>query len=218
MDDFHHNEVGDYFCRFSFGQFITLAVLELATLFFVFYLGARYGPIMVSDRPVVAINEPVALPPEGPRTVDEIVREERTAIQYSFPETLTDASGPETTPYTPPDPNQQQPAARIVTTKEESQPKDMFKNKPVVRVKSSDIARYTVQVGSYPSAAEASRAINYWQKRGYDSFMSIGEIPNRGTWYRVRIGGFGNKDDAQAFLKGFKGKEKVPALIVLSTS
>ena len=31
------------FCRFTFGQFFALLVLEVFTLFFVFYLGARYG-------------------------------------------------------------------------------------------------------------------------------------------------------------------------------
>ena len=33
-----------FFCRFTFGQFFALLVLEVFTIFFVFYLGARYGP------------------------------------------------------------------------------------------------------------------------------------------------------------------------------
>ena len=206
MDDFRHNEVGDYFCRFTFGQFITLAILELATLFFVFYLGARYGPDMIHGRSAVTTHKAISLPPEGPKTIDEIV-DDKTAVKYSFPEVLTDKTSPETRPVT-----------QKTTLPKETKPQESFEKKPVVKVKSSDIAKYTLQVGSYPSAAEASKAISYWQKKGYDSFMSIGEIPNRGTWYRVRIGGFGNKDDAQAFLKTFKTKEKIPALIVLSTS
>ncbi|PIR16843.1 MAG: hypothetical protein COV46_06760 [Deltaproteobacteria bacterium CG11_big_fil_rev_8_21_14_0_20_49_13] len=32
-----------YFCKFTFGQFFTILVLEVATLAFVFYLGAKYG-------------------------------------------------------------------------------------------------------------------------------------------------------------------------------
>src|SRR3989338_5881287 len=37
-----------YFCRFTFGQFFTLLVLEIFTLFFVFYLGARLGDTVLS--------------------------------------------------------------------------------------------------------------------------------------------------------------------------
>lgn len=206
MDDFQQNEVGDYFCRFTFGQFITLAILELATLFFVFYLGARYGPEMIRDRTSSLSQKETQLPLEGPKTVGDIV-DEKVAVKYSFPEVLTD--------NLPSTPSPQEEAAPV---QEEVLPEDSFKSKPIVRVKSSDIAKYTIQVGSYPSAAEASKAISYWQKKGYDSFMSIGEIPDRGTWYRVRIGGFGNQEDAQEFLEKFKSSENIPALVVLSTS
>ena len=207
MDEFHQNEIGDYFCRFTFGQFITLAILELATLFFVFYLGARYGPAIIGDRSPMTSQKAISLPPEGPKTVDDLMKDQEP-IKYSFPEVLPDKVG------VPPG----QTGRQAAMTPEETQPKDVFDRKPVIKIKSSDIAKYTVQVGSYPSAAEASKAISYWQQKGYDSFMSIGEIPNRGTWYRVRIGGFGNKKDAEKFLNGFKSKENVPALIVLSTS
>src|SRR3989338_9518971 len=53
-----------FFCRFTFGQFFALLVLEVFTLFFVFYLGARYGreflgiantgPMIVGDVPEAA--------------------------------------------------------------------------------------------------------------------------------------------------------------------
>lgn len=32
-----------YFCKFTFGQFFTIMVLEIITVCFIFYLGARYG-------------------------------------------------------------------------------------------------------------------------------------------------------------------------------
>ncbi len=60
-------EVEDYFCRFTFGQFVTLILLELVTLFFVFYLGARYGPDLIGGRKEVAAQPPVGLKPVGNR-------------------------------------------------------------------------------------------------------------------------------------------------------
>jgi cell division protein FtsN len=46
----------------------------------------------------------------------------------------------------------------------------------------------------------------------------VGNIPEKGTWYRVRIGGFPSREEAQKFLDKFKAKEKASALVVLSNS
>ena len=62
MPSYVPNRRGDepesFFCRFTFGQFFALLVLEVFTLFFVFYLGARYGRGLLGlDRsPAVALE------------------------------------------------------------------------------------------------------------------------------------------------------------------
>jgi cell division septation protein DedD len=78
--------------------------------------------------------------------------------------------------------------------------------------------KFTVQVGSYQSSEEATASLANWKKKGYSAFMAVGSIPNKGTWYRVRIGGFPSREEAQKFLEKFKTKEKASALVVLSNS
>ena len=78
--------------------------------------------------------------------------------------------------------------------------------------------KFTVQVGSYQSSDEASAALSGWKKKGYSAYTAVGTIPQKGTWYRVRIGGFPSREDAQKFLDKFKAKEKASALVVLSSS
>ena len=61
----HYNKKeSSYFCRFTFGQFFTILVLEIFTLFFVFYLGARYGDELLSVKrvPQTAIAEESGFP------------------------------------------------------------------------------------------------------------------------------------------------------------
>jgi cell division septation protein DedD len=78
--------------------------------------------------------------------------------------------------------------------------------------------KFTIQVGSYQSSDEATASLANWKKKGYSAFMAVGTVPNKGTWYRVRIGGFPNREEAQKFLEKFKTKEKASALVVLTNS
>lgn len=89
--------------------------------------------------------------------------------------------------------------------------------KPVVEEEKPK-GKFAIQIGSYQSSEEATSSLNQWKKKGYPVFMAVGQVPDKGTWYRVRIGGFGSRDDAQKFLEKLKAKEKVSALVVLSNS
>ncbi|MDO8462421.1 MAG: SPOR domain-containing protein [Deltaproteobacteria bacterium] len=230
MSDFKE-ELEEYFCKFTFGQFMTLAVLELATLFFVFYLGARYGPELIgSQKPKLSFKEETPLPSDEPRSVDEIVGKGG----YSYPELLTDGKAKGTTPPEATPENPVRKAEEIKKSGETTQiigGREMdksgkeiptIKKEPMfpqtVRVKSAQSSKFTVQVGSFPSPEEASNSVEQWKKKGYDSFMSIAEIPNKGTWYRVRVGSFGNRQDAQNYVEQLKKKERVSALVVLNNS
>jgi cell division septation protein DedD len=63
---------------------------------------------------------------------------------------------------------------------------------------------------------EATTRVDEWRNKGYPAFMMIADIPDRGRWYRVRIGGFSTKEDAQAYLDKFKQTESTEAIIVFN--
>ena len=43
-------------------------------------------------------------------------------------------------------------------------------------------------------------------------------MPGKGTWYRVRIGGFDTRDEAAKYLEKIQQKEKATAIVVPSNS
>lgn len=224
MNEFH-KEIEDYFCRFTFGQFVTLIILELVTLFFVFYLGAHYGPSFLRSETKTAGIE---LPGEGPRSVDEIVGKK---VEYTFPEVLTEDSRGK---------DELQKSIRIKQSGIQGNEKkpSVIRDVPVAPVKElpttpkvaavkkssgvelkdrrSRSGKYAIQVGSFQVAEEATASVASWKQRGYDAYMSVGQIPDRGTWYRVRIGGYTTRDLAKAAVASIKQKEKADALVVLS--
>jgi cell division septation protein DedD len=55
-----------------------------------------------------------------------------------------------------------------------------------------------------------------WKGKGYAAYLTPADIPGRGRWYRVRIGGFGSRDEAARYLKELSSRESVDALVVLN--
>jgi hypothetical protein len=68
---------------------------------------------------------------------------------------------------------------------------------------------YGLQIGAYPSEAEAKAA---WQTflhkhpmaASYDSEIRMADLGAKGTWYRLRLGSFGARSDAAAFCEKLK--------------
>lgn len=229
MDEFK-KELEDYFCRFTFGQFVTLILLEIITLFFVFYLGAHYGPDLMGKR-----EAKTTLPKENPKTVDEIVG--TPPVEYTYPEVLTGPAGEKAIKVKPAGltAEEYERQGREFHPKEEAGNEAPPKEAPVEEVavetppvepvkevkekaNGSPSGKFSIQVGSYQSVEEANAALGRWKKKGYAAFMTVGEIPEKGTWYRVRIGGFADRKEAETFLEKFKVREKTAGLVVPSKS
>lgn len=73
--------------------------------------------------------------------------------------------------------------------------------------------RYTLQVGSHRTVAEASEQVSALKKKGLDAFYIEANVPGKGTWYRVGIGIFNTKEDAERGATEWKSKN-LPAFIV----
>jgi len=73
--------------------------------------------------------------------------------------------------------------------------------------------RYTIQVGSYPEKALAEEETKNMKKRGYAAFLVATDIPEKGKWYRVRVGSFANKQSAEKLAKELKNKEGIESFI-----
>ena len=69
--------------------------------------------------------------------------------------------------------------------------------------------KYTVQLGSFQNINTAYQLEKSLNAKGYPSFVIKAVIPERGTWYRVRVGTFSNKEKAAEYAKKIQNKEKL---------
>lgn len=240
-------EAQEFFCRFTFGQFFTILVLEVVTLAFVFYLGAKYGTnylkIADDDKPkieqVVAGNSSMqimtpAMAPQqqaqaAPAANSQINDSELQAmardalnvkkdddLKARVKEILAKNENAQQANQTQPvaAANETQPTAQA-----EAAPQPASVPKPEqspILMKGQAGKPFSVQVGSYPNMDEANGKVADWRSKGYPSYMMIADIPDRGRWYRVRIGGFATKDDAQQYLEKIKQNEGTEGIVVLN--
>lgn len=292
MNEYMRNRRSDegtegFFCRFTFGQFFAILVLEVFTLFFVFYLGARYGreflgldkePRVAAEGEASGTQEGISIEPQvlttsdpeaskmakeliekaqtpelkdriskmfeaagGQAKMPEVVGRNLAASEPNIPaneqNTVTNnqviisggeekASVPEAMPI-PQEASHGRPTEEVPPiAKSQTKPSsetgvaDEAKQQPsdtsVIRIKSAENGKYALQVGSYPQLAEATKIVDRWKGKGYPAYMMIADIPDRGRWYRVRIGGFSSREDASSYLKEFQTHENIEALIVMN--
>jgi cell division septation protein DedD len=64
-------------------------------------------------------------------------------------------------------------------------------------VKPSPSGALAVQVASTKNAASAVALVKKLTQLGYAGFSTMAEIPNKGTWYRVRVGPYRTKAEAE---------------------
>ena len=57
---------------------------------------------------------------------------------------------------------------------------------------------YTIQVSSFQTMQEAKAYSSSLERKGFRPFIVAAEIRKKGTWYRVRLGRFGDEGTAQA--------------------
>ncbi len=73
---------------------------------------------------------------------------------------------------------------------------------------------YQLQVSSFRSQTEAEQFAAQLRARGHKAYVVEARVPNRGTWYRVRIGPFPTQQAAASYRVGFEGREHVVPFIV----
>lgn len=73
---------------------------------------------------------------------------------------------------------------------------------------------YQLQVSSFRTQSEADSFAAQLRARGHKAYVLEAHVPNRGTWYRVRIGPFPSQHAAASYRVGFEGREHVVPFIV----
>lgn len=72
---------------------------------------------------------------------------------------------------------------------------------------------YTIQVASLRTPEDSNQMVKRLQKKGYSAYQAPIDIPGKGRWYRVRVGSFKDKTDAQKTMERLKS-DKYQTMLV----
>jgi cell division septation protein DedD len=73
---------------------------------------------------------------------------------------------------------------------------------------------YTLQVVSYDNRAEADQFATALRARGHKAFVTRAEVPDRGQFFRVRVGPFSTRQEAIGYQDAFERDERMHTILV----
>ena len=75
------------------------------------------------------------------------------------------------------------------------------------------VSKYTANVGSFRKRVWAERLIKELDEKGYRAFIEETVIPKKGTLYRVAVGRFPSRREAQSFARGLKERDGINSFV-----
>ncbi len=168
---------------------LTFVFLLLVCLFlWMFILGVWFGQRMMGKGP-----SPVA-----EKALKEKVPEELPAEEVSPPPGLLSSGKPLQEKSSPPPLPEKAPEAGAPLPAPPKKPPE-----------SKAAPYYTLQVASFRDQGEAERYARLFRERGYTARVVRVELPGKGTWYRVYVGRFGSKAEAEEAYRQLKARKLV---------
>jgi len=85
---------------------------------------------------------------------------------------------------------------------------------PKAEVKAEATAKkFTLQLSSFQDEGEAKAFADELRAAGYAPYVKRADVPEKGIWYRVRVGGYPTFDEAVAAKKAFEAERGVIAYV-----
>lgn len=72
---------------------------------------------------------------------------------------------------------------------------------------------WCVQLSAHPERAEAEKFAQVLREKGYAPYIVASEIAGKGTWHRVRLGRFADREAASKYLSDFKRETRLEAFV-----
>jgi Cell division protein len=164
------------------------------------------SPVHTSAPPPAHAARPVPVPPR---------QHSRFSFYHLLPsEQVVIPEGDETSTAKPkpaPPPAPAKPAAQSATPPAATSPQTS--SSPSASPQTASGGRYYVQVGAYRTPGEADRERARIALLGVESSVQRAEIPDHGTWFRVRVGPEPTQDAARSVLQRLHSNQ-VSAILV----
>jgi cell division septation protein DedD len=97
------------------------------------------------------------------------------------------------------------PAARKSSTPED--------RSAAPRASSGQHGRLTVQVAAIKDARAAAQMVTRLRRSGFDAYQAKKTLPGEGTWYRVRVGRYRDRQSAAGVMRRLRGQGVSPIIV-----
>ncbi len=216
---------------FSRGQMVLLgAAFTLATVV-IFFLGIFVGKsieerkLLKKEEPLVKIPikpgsaEPSAAPAPPAQPRDEITFNDSlsgTANSLAAAEENSREAKP-VEKIVQPEPKEktvvaktEAPAPAIRMAEKKVAVEDLPKKQGTTSAESKEPGKtWRAQVNAFPDERSAQQIVDRLKNKGYNAYVT--EVQNKGkTWFRVSVGKFGSRDDADKMVETLRTKESYP--------
>jgi DedD protein len=84
---------------------------------------------------------------------------------------------------------------------------------PVIKAPPAPKSFFTIQVKATQSSVEADKFAKKLRGEGYQSLVAEAEVEGKGKWYRVRVGKFDTRPQADQYLQDFKRETHLEAFV-----
>jgi cell division protein FtsN len=68
----------------------------------------------------------------------------------------------------------------------------------------TDKKAYTIQVAAFKSVGDANQLVLKLKRLGFAAYLKFDKVPNKGIWYRVRVGNYKSKNEASGTIARLK--------------
>ena len=150
--------------------------------------------------------------PEDPRKEPEIAKDK---TELEFYEALKKDREDTEIPEVPSSPTMKKemeaPPAEKPSPKKKVSLKRLTRTRPKVAQKAQPpraepaTKSYTIQVAAFKAVGDADKLVAELKQKGFSAYRKITKIPDKGIWYRVRVGAYHSKAEARKTLANLKG-------------
>ncbi|MFH1131196.1 MAG: SPOR domain-containing protein [Pseudomonadota bacterium] len=166
-------------------------------------LGQAQKPETVKHEPMLAQTAPhveTVKAAESPKDMSKVEAKPVASLPQNTPKAVAEKKIPNSP----------------VQIKSKETPQKIAKKETVVAQDPKEDTRiYTLQLSSFQDKVEAELFMERLRKQGLKPNMVVAQIPNRGVWYRVRLGKYKGWEQAAAAKRAFESTEKETAYVAL---
>ena len=220
-------------------QIVSLLISSLVVLGAVFVLGVVVGKKLATNQHTAQAPDLLTALDQKANQLEQVQKEPTLTFQDALtaknPDQVVAATAKAPEPPTakpvakaevaPAPPPAEKPAARVVAAKLDGTvhpgviparttgSQDLQAAFAKATTKSGAKAGFALQVAASQDRNEAEREAGRLKERGYSPYIVTGEVPGKGTWYRVRVGHFRTRDEATRYRQDFIRETRQDAFV-----